>query len=271
MPRPERPVDPSQGAAQRFAVALRELRQSAGNPTYRVLAKRAHYSATALAQAASGDRLPTLAVTVAYARACGADPDEWTARWRSAVADLDAEAPQAAAGLDPAGNRPPYLGLAGYGPDDADRFCGRDRLVADLTDRLARHRFVAVIGPSGSGKSSLLRAGLMPALSGPGEPRTVVITPGAHPVRELADNLRAPYADGLLIVDQFEEVFTLCEDEPEREAFVRALLAAAHEAGRTRVVIGLRADFYAHCARLPELVSALQDAQLLVGDRKSVV
>ncbi len=60
-----------------------------------------------------------------------------------------------------------------------------------------------------------------------------------------------------------EEVFSLCEDEFERETFIRALLAAAR--GRTRVVIGLRADFYAHCARVPELVAALPDAQLIVG------
>lgn len=259
-------MDPGEGSAQRFAVALRELRQSAGNPTYRVLAKRAHYSATALAQAAAGDRLPTLAVAVAYARACDGDEEEWTARWRSAVAELDAEAPQATGAPDPDGNRPPYLGLAAYGPDDADRFCGRDRLVADLTDRLARHRFVAVVGPSGSGKSSLLRAGLMPAVCADGNLRTVVITPGAHPVRELENNLVASDADGLLIVDQFEEVFSLCEDESEQETFIRALLAVAREVGRrTRVVIGLRADFYAYCARVPELVAALQDAQLLVG------
>src|SRR5687767_4302641 len=78
MPRPERPVDPDKGPAQRFAVALRELRRSAGNPTYRVLAERAHYSTTTLAQAASGEQLPTLAVALAYARACNGDVEEWT-------------------------------------------------------------------------------------------------------------------------------------------------------------------------------------------------
>ncbi|WP_431919254.1 hypothetical protein [Micromonospora wenchangensis] len=258
-------MDPGEGPAQRFAVALRKLRQSAGNPTYRVLAKRAHYSATTLAQAAAGDRLPTLAVAVAYARACDGDPEEWTARWRSAVAELDATTSPATGASDQVGDRPPYLGLAAYGPDDADLFCGRDRLVADLTDRLARHRFVALVGPSGSGKSSLLRAGLLPAWRADEDLRTVVITPGAHPVRELADNPLTD-ADGLLIVDQFEEVFSLCADESERETFICALLAVAGEAGgRTRVVIGVRADFYAHCTRVPELVAALQDAQLLVG------
>ena len=287
------------GPAQRFAVALRELRRSAGSPTYRVLAKRAHYSATTLAQAAAGERLPTLAVALAYACACHGDEQEWTARWRAAAAELDAAAPQAAGAPDAGGNRPPYLGLAAYGPEDADRFCGRDRLVGALTDRLARQRFVAVVGASGSGKSSLVRAGLVPAVQAEGDRwSTVLISPGAHPVRECAAHLAArlgrdPAAlatqlgadphnlglalrqllvDGprdaqcLLVVDQFEEVFSLCQEASERETFIRALLAAAHEPdSRTRVVIGLRADFYAHCARLPELVAALQDAQLIVG------
>src|SRR6478609_925971 len=114
MPRPERPVDPGEGPAQRFAVALRELRQSAGNPTYRVLAKRAHYSATTLAQAAAGERLPTLPVAVAYARACNGDGGEWTVRWRAAAARLDS-AEQANGALDEGAARPPYLGLAAYG------------------------------------------------------------------------------------------------------------------------------------------------------------
>jgi WD40 repeat protein/energy-coupling factor transporter ATP-binding protein EcfA2 len=299
MPRPERPVDPGNGPAQQFAVALRQLRRSVGNPTYRVLAKRAHYSATTLAQAAAGDRLPTLAVALAYARACDGDGEEWMARWRAAAAELDAAAPRTSGAPDEGGDRPPYLGLAAYGPDDADRFCGRDRLVAAVTDRLARQRFVAVVGASGSGKSSLLRAGLVPAVHADGDRwSTVLITPGAHPVRECAGQLAArlgrdpaalaaelgadprhlglvlpellaagrPDAQCLLVVDQFEEVFSLCEEASEREAFVRALLAAAHDPdSRTRVVIGLRADFYAHCARLSDLVAALQDAQLIVG------
>ncbi|WP_157546204.1 WD40 repeat domain-containing protein [Hamadaea tsunoensis] len=298
MPRPERPVDPGAGPAQQLAVALRELRRSAGNPTYRVLARRAHYSAATLAQAAAGERLPSLAVTLAYARACDGDAADWAVRWRAAAAQVDAAAP-AHEDADPAAARPPYLGLASYGPEDADRFCGRDRLVAALVDRLARDRFVAVVGASGSGKSSLLRAGLLPAVRAEGDRwSTLLITPGAHPLRECATALAArsggdpdtlaadlaadprhlgrvlsdlptgqrPDARRLLVVDQFEEVFSLCEDVSEREAFIRALLSAALAPdGRTWVVIGLRADFYAHCVRLPELAGVLQDAQLLVG------
>ncbi len=299
MPRPERPVDPGEGPAQRFAVALRQLRQSAGNPGYRVLAKRAHYSVTTLADAAAGERLPTLAVALAYVRACDGDESEWTARWRAAAAEVDAASLQVVSSSDPGEGRPPYLGLAAYGPEDAERFCGRDSVTAALKDRLTRQRFVAVVGASGSGKSSLVRAGLVPAAHAQADRwSTVLFTPGAHPMQECAEHLAArlsrdpavlaaelaadpyqlgqvlaqllpeeyPQAQCLLIVDQFEEVFSLCEDVSEREIFIRALLAAAHAPdSRTRVVIGLRADFYAHCARLPELAAALQDAQLLVG------
>src|SRR5205085_3888839 len=69
----------------------------------------------------------------------------------------------------------------------------------------------------------------------------------------------------LLVVDQFEELFTVCRD-PERDCFVRALLAAVTpDEARVRVVLGVRADFYAHCASWPSLVTALCDAQVLVG------
>jgi WD40 repeat protein len=287
MPRPERPVDPGDGPVQLLAVALRELRRSAGNPTYRALAKQARYSPTTLAQAASGERLPTLAVVLAYVHACGGgDKEEWTARWQAAATEVDAAA------AEPEPGPAPYLGLAAYGPADADRFCGRARLVNDLTRLMAQHRFVAVVGASGSGKSSLLRAGLLPAMDvGGGRWHTVLISPGARPLHELAKGVAARFggdpvalspdrlpslmrellaeqADDrcLLVVDQFEEVFSLCQDTSERELFIRALLAVTCDPGsRTSVVIGLRADFYAHCARIAELATVLQRAQLIVG------
>ncbi|WP_043625909.1 nSTAND1 domain-containing NTPase [Nonomuraea candida] len=227
-------------------------------------------------------------MALAYVRTCGGDVAVWEARWRAAVAEWDAHA---------AAGRSPYLGLAAYGPNDADRFFGRDRLITALVERVARQRLVAVVGASGSGKSSLLRAGLIPALAAGGD-FSLRFTPGAHPLRECAVRLGAELrvapgelvtdfaaregslglalrqvlltrpagTEGVPIVDQFEEVFTLCADEDERETFIAALLAAAHDSGYpVRVVLGLRADFYAHCARPPALVDALQDAQVLVG------
>jgi hypothetical protein len=81
MPRPERPLDPTGGAVADFAAGLRLLRHWAGSPGYRRLSTMAHYSATTLSAAASGQRLPSLAVTLAYVRACGGNPLEWEARW----------------------------------------------------------------------------------------------------------------------------------------------------------------------------------------------
>ncbi|HTI25733.1 MAG TPA: hypothetical protein VL652_32385 [Kutzneria sp.] len=291
--RPEQPLDPSAGPVQRFAWELRQLREQAGRPTYRRLAQQAHYSVTTLADAAKGDRLPSLEVTLAFVTVCGGDPAEWETRWRAAAAELT---PTRSVSPRDSDDQPPYAGLAPFQPAAADRFFGRERLVDDLMTRLTSRRFLAVVGASGSGKSSLLRAGLIPALPAPWRP--VLLTPGADPLRECAIRLAAlldtdpdalvaglaedpanlgihvrqalvdapPEAEVVFIVDQFEEVFTLCDDEQERDQFVAALLAAASRGGsRTRVVLGVRADFYARCAEHPGLVAALQDAELLVG------
>lgn len=289
VPRGERPLDAGDTALLRFAADLRRLREKAGSPTYRELARRAHYSAASLSDAAAGRKLPSIAVTLAYVRACAGDAGEWERRWQEVAAE---QQPAAA----PAGERSPYVGLAAFQPADADRFFGRETLIEDLLDRLARRSFVAVFGASGSGKSSVLRAGLVAQWQVRGAARRVVLfTPGAHPLEECAvqlsrfgaampgalhAELRAdrrglhravrqalagdrPEAEMLLVVDQFEEVFTLCRDPAERHEFIRAVLTAAD--GRCRVVLGVRADFYAHCTDSPELVDALRDAQVAVG------
>jgi len=85
MGRPEKPLDPGEGPVQHFACELRALRADAGSPTYRSMACRAHYSPTALAQAAAGDRLPSLAVVMAFVRACGGNADDWQRRWSPAA------------------------------------------------------------------------------------------------------------------------------------------------------------------------------------------
>src|SRR5439155_1196959 len=189
---------------------LRRLRNEAGRPTYRVLSARAHYSVATLSAAAAGHKLPSLAVTLAYVRACGGDPAEWERRWHEVAAELAADAAAGAgeAGLDD--ERAPYAGLAAFQADDAERFFGRERLVEELLERLVRRRVVAV--------------------------------------------------------DQFEEVFTLCAEQAERAGFIDALLTAARaQNSRCRVVLGVRADFYAHCTSHADLVEALRDAQVVVG------
>ncbi|SHN38718.1 helix-turn-helix domain-containing protein [Cryptosporangium aurantiacum] len=162
MPRPERPVDPADGPVQMLAAELRDLRRRAGNPGYRELAATAGYSAAALANAAGGRRLPSLPVTLAFVRACGGAPEVWERRWRQASAEWVAAQENGSRQPSPANGQPPYLGLIGYGVDDADRFFGRRAIVARLAEMLDEHRFVAVFGASGSGKSSLLQAGLIP-------------------------------------------------------------------------------------------------------------
>lgn len=157
-----------------------------------------------------------------------------------------------------------------------------------------------MIGASGSGKSSLLRAGLVPRLEAAAATTVVVLTPGARPLEECAvrlgamaglmpgalygelredpENLgrlvrqitapRPGVADGelVLVVDQFEETFTLCQDVAERDRFIEALVSAAADAsGRCRVALGARADFYAHCTHHAPLVEAMRDAQVPVG------
>jgi hypothetical protein len=79
--RPERPVDPADGPVAAFAHQLRQLRREAGNPSYRQLAERAHYSHTVISDAARGTRLATLPVTLAFVEACNGDLDLWRARW----------------------------------------------------------------------------------------------------------------------------------------------------------------------------------------------
>jgi len=83
VPRGERPLESEDSELGRFAADLRRLRDKAGGLPYRELGRRAHYSAATLSEAASGRKLPTLAVTLAYVTACGGDVDEWEARWRS--------------------------------------------------------------------------------------------------------------------------------------------------------------------------------------------
>jgi WD40 repeat protein len=170
---------------------------------------------------------------------------------------------------------PPYRGLDSFRVEDADRFFGRDDLVRETHDRLRElatadaTRILVVVGPSGSGKSSLLHAGLVPRLRADGL-SVVGFTPGARPAAALDEHL-AGAEDGRLVglavvVDQAEELFTECEDAAEREAFVAALARLASPGpGRRVVVVGLRIDFYAHLVATGQLTLPLQHNQVLVG------
>ena len=213
----------------------------------------------------------------------------------------------------------PYKGLNFYDESDAELFVGREVLTARLVERVlalplqpgpdqsqpssseaAKERFLAVVGASGSGKSSLVRAGLVPALrwnKTSADWSIHVFTPTAHPLESLA--LFLTQEDGfsagtlvqnmtrnlqglkefvshnpgltrkthlLLVVDQFEELFALCHSKEERDSFIGNLLTASADADVPVIVlITLRADFYAYCADYPSLREALARHQEYIG------
>ena len=305
MGRPERPIDPTAGPLQQLAYDLRRLRRTAGGPSYRQLSRRARYSVTALSEAAGGETLPTLAVTLAYVEACGGDREEWATRWQTVAAQLAGKS--SFSSEDPADDvleaqSPPYLGLAAFQPEDVDRFFGRKQLIDNLLCWVVDKPFLAVFGSSGSGKSSLLRAGLIPAVRAGGVTGghdwfTLLLTPGEHPLQEIAVHLgtlgsipagalradleadpasmglavrqvlltKSPQARLLIVIDQFEEIFTLCRDERERAQFIDAVLSPmAGSDNRATVVLGIRADFYGRCIDHAGLAAAVQDAQMVL-------
>ena len=152
----------------------------------------------------------------------------------------------------------PYRGLLAFEADDQRFYFGREAVVADIVGRIAPGRLLAVIGASGSGKSSALRAGLVAAArSGAvrGIADAALMTPGAEPRLDLPED-----PTRLLVVDQFEELFTLCADSARRQAFVEALLEV-----RGPVALGLRADLYGRLGAHPKLAHAVAANQVLLG------
>ncbi|MCW2932014.1 MAG: transcriptional regulator, family, partial [Actinomycetia bacterium] len=166
----------------------------------------------------------------------------------------------------------PYRGLASFEQGDAHLFFGREdvteRLVAAVADDADFHDLpLVLVGSSGAGKSSVLRAGLLPRLAGP----AVVFEPTAEPLaalktaqQHLSDTWPLNPKRPALIVDQFEALFTACQDEALRHAFVRELCELTESRG-AHVVIALRADFYDHVIRYAEFANALQYRQVVLG------
>ena len=176
----------------------------------------------------------------------------------------------------------PFKGLAFFDVGDAEYFYGREQIVADLASRLAGGPFVGLVGSSGGGKSSILRAGLVSALARgvlPGSDgwRLLILRPGEHPIAELKRVLgTADIAEAVaslqpgeriaLVVDQLEEVFTACQDAEERAVFLDTLVRAALDPDRRAVVIvALRADFYGRCSEYPRFGQLLSANHVLVG------
>jgi WD40 repeat protein/class 3 adenylate cyclase/tRNA A-37 threonylcarbamoyl transferase component Bud32/energy-coupling factor transporter ATP-binding protein EcfA2 len=156
----------------------------------------------------------------------------------------------------------PYRGLLEFEPEDADLFFGRDEVLGDVLDRIEADLFVAIVGASGSGKSSLVRAGVVAAVNRgdvAGLSTTALLTPSADPVAAL----EAANLDGraeLLVVDQLEEAFTLCVDDARRGRFFDELLSR-----KGKTVVTLRADFYGHCAAHEHLAARVSANNVLLG------
>ncbi|MEV8632084.1 helix-turn-helix domain-containing protein [Streptosporangium sp. NPDC051023] len=266
-----------------FARELTAIRERSGL-TVREVARRAGIPESTAEGYFTGRQLPPLEPVwplLAFLNACGVTAPAATELWGLALRRVwqtwqtpstAPVAPQAPPYLPPI---PPYRGLARFESGDARWFHGRDGLIRLLTDRVtakAGGGFVTVVGPSGAGKSSLIRAGLIPALGHEAEsrgrtaPRTLLMTPGARPLAELAACLgvvrdTSGPRETVLVVDQFEEVFTACADAGERAGFVSALC----DLRETVVVLGLRADFYPHVLKDPRMAAAFLDDQVTVG------
>ncbi len=150
----------------------------------------------------------------------------------------------------------PYRGLLAFEPEHRRLFFGREEVVTEVLARISPGRLLAVVGASGSGKSSLLQAGVIAAVSA-GERAGVasarLITPGPRPPLDLE-------GDELLVVDQFEELYTQGHDLDRRRRFIDALLTR-----RGPVVIGVRADFYGEISTEPALAAAVAENQVLLG------
>ncbi|MCY0937155.1 helix-turn-helix domain-containing protein [Streptomyces sp. H34-S4] len=302
-------------SAAAFPAQLRRMRVERGL-SLADLARQTHYSKGYLSKIETGVKPVTAEVA------------------RSAEGELlrlvpESEESEASAGsrAEPAGPpRPrgpqsdgacPYRGLSAFTPQDAQWFFGRERATAALVERVhdrLGHGPLLLVARSGAGKSSLLSAGLVPALRSGGFPvagadgwPVVRFTPTAHPLRELleatartvagdlgvtpaqlgarpelllesvhrlthrsgpfsgSDGRQQPTVRPVLLVDQFEELFTLCADEEERRAFVRVLRAVAASPAAPAgydpavVVLGVRADFSGECLDLPELAAVFSD------------
>jgi WD40 repeat protein/class 3 adenylate cyclase len=173
---------------------------------------------------------------------------------------------------DGIGDGCPYKGLAAFEESDAAYFYGRERLVGELAARTVGMGLLGVVGPSGSGKSSVVMAGLLPSLGAgllPGSERWghAILRPGEHPLDalEAASGSCDPGTRLVLVVDQFEEVFTATATESERAAFIERLVELARDPEGCVVVVTIRADHTGHFAPYPELAELLASNLVLVG------
>lgn len=144
--------------------------------------------------------------------------------------------------------RSPFRGLESFHPEDSEFFFGREALTRKFVAQIQTHPFLAVLGASGSGKSSLVMAGVIPAL----DSDYAIFRPGMSPLGEL----ESARGKSLIVVDQFEELFTLTRDESTREEFIARLL---DESTRARIILTLRSDFLGEVGAYRTLSGEIQN------------
>jgi DNA-binding SARP family transcriptional activator len=179
----------------------------------------------------------------------GLDPSPAMADLERAVLHQDPSLPVGSRGVPGGTGGCPYPGMAAFDVEDADMFFGREAEKATCMGRLAAHPVLVVVGPSGSGKSSLVRAGVVPALARSGR-RMVVVTPGADPLATLDVALGSSPVGAGLVVDQLEELFIRDHDHDLIERFLDRV---AGRAIHGPVVITVRADHLGGLAASSEL------------------
>ncbi|APA98346.1 WD repeat-containing protein 48 like protein [Nocardia seriolae] len=282
------------GARERFAQRLTALFQLAGTPVVKSVVRRANIVGTPGTSRVTVQRisdwrrgvglpatfesvLPVLTVLIGDAKARPPsrnadrtllDLGSWQIAWQQAKDDHgDTVRPV----REP--DHPPYRGLSPYRAEDADLYFGRDNARAAVVGAIAlveaiadMARLVLVVGVSGAGKSSLLAAGLQ---ANPDTRTPVPMSPGARPGETLRAALdRAPDGtDVLLLIDQGEELFTLCEGSAARRDFVEELarVTAPGAARRVTAVMAIRSDFFNDVIQYPLLAQAMRNASVIIG------
>jgi DNA replication protein DnaC len=165
--------------------------------------------------------------------------------------------------VSPYDSRCPFPGLYSFKKEEEEFFCGRKELITQLQEKLKEDNFLPILGASGSGKSSLVIAGLIPVLEQESEFERAYLTPKSNPIKQLKTTLEpVKNKSYLLVVDQFEELFTLCNDKKERQDFINQLF----ELTKTkRVILTMRADFWEECATYSNLKERMTERQILIA------
>ncbi|MBD2677209.1 CHAT domain-containing protein [Nostoc paludosum FACHB-159] len=161
-------------------------------------------------------------------------------------------------------SRCPFRGLYPFRVENREFFFGREQLISQLQQKLTEHNFLAVLGASGSGKSSVVLGGLIPLLQEK-QPdlQLAYMTPSSHPIEKLQTSLSSVQGQcSILVIDQFEELFTLCADETHRVTFIEKLLSLIPF---QKVIVTMRADFWGECASYRNLKDLMEVRQKLIG------